>query len=162
MNDATFALAMHDPSLLCDKLELQRQTRLKLDKEGFNYKGKSSRSKEFGPSHDTPLREHVSQDIRNRRVSQLQGDLKEVDWQLSYALKQREKCTYVNNYSKALDVSKEMDELRTKKTKYQEELTLLQRKQAVSKPVKKCKDKKAAKGSGEGVIHQFLPKKSSS
>ena len=64
INDATIALAMHDPSLLGDNLELQRQARLKQDKEGFNYKKKSSRSKAFGPSRDTPLREHVSQDIR--------------------------------------------------------------------------------------------------
>ena len=85
-----------------------------------------------------------------------------VDLQLSYALKQKEKCANVNNYSKALDVSKEMDELRRKKSKYQEELILLQRKEAVSKCVKKCKNKKAAKGSEEGAIHQFLHKNSSS
>ena len=111
---------MHDPSLLCDKTELQKQARLKLHEEGFNYKKKSSRSKAFGPSRDAPVREHISQELRYKRVSQLQEVLKEVDLQLSFALKQREKCANVNNYSKALDVSKEMDDLRSKKRKYQE------------------------------------------
>ena len=35
-----------------------------------------------------------------------------------------------------------MDKLRKKKRKYQEELTLLQRKESVTKHVKKCRDKK--------------------
>ena len=152
---------MQDPSLLCDKTELQKQARLKLHEEGFNYKKKSSRSKAFGPSRDAPVRQHISQELRHKRVSQLQEDLKEVDLQLSFALKQREKCANVNNYSKALDVSKEMDDLRSKKGKYQEELTLLQRKEAASKRVKKCNETKAAKASEEGAMLQFLRKSSS-
>ena len=122
---------------------MQRQARLKLNEDGFNYvKKKGSRSKAVVPSSGKPVREHVSQGIRQKRVSQLEEDLKEVDLQLSYAIKQRERCANVNNFSKSLDISKEMGELRKKKRKYQE-LTLLQRKEAGSKRVKKCMEKKA-------------------
>ena len=45
----------------------------------------------------------------------MQEDLREVDTQVSYAAKQHERCAYVKEFSKALDVSKELDELRKKK-----------------------------------------------
>ena len=61
----------------------------------------------------------MSQEIRNNRISQLVEDLKEVDVQMRYATRQHERCANVNNFSKALDISKEMEELRNKKRKYQ-------------------------------------------
>ena len=89
--------------------------------------------------------------------------MREVDIQLSFALKQRAKCANVSNFSKALDVSKEMDDLRKKKRKYQEELTLLQRKEALSNRVKKCMSRRTkTPAPAKGNLDQFLCKKSAS
>ena len=69
INEAAFAVAMDDPSLLCSKAELQRHARLKLHKEGFPYKKKESRSKQFvTASREQPRRENSSQSIRQKRV----------------------------------------------------------------------------------------------
>lgn len=155
---------MEDPSLLCNKVELQALARQKLHNEGFNYKKKSSRSKAFGNTvSEQPDRKNLSQDFRQKRVAQIHEDLKEVDLQLSYAMKQREKCANVSNFSKALDVSKEMDELRSKKRKYQEELTILQKKEAVCKRAKKCAEKKAErKDKQQSSLTDIFLKESSS
>lgn len=94
---------------------MQKQARTKVHEDGFAYKKKSSRSKEFGSaSGSQPKQERTSQDFRQKRIEQLQEDLREVDIQVSYAAKQRERCANVKEFSKALDVSKELDELRKK------------------------------------------------
>ena len=150
---------MEDPSRLCFKNELQRLARRRVHESGFAYKKKGSRSKEFGNnSNDTsrPKRDKISQETRQKRVSQIQEDMKEVNMQLDYATKQRERCANVNNFGQALDVSKEMDELR-KKRKYQEELALLQKKEALCKRVKKCTSNKTmTQTMKKGNLYQFL------
>ncbi|XP_068742226.1 uncharacterized protein [Montipora capricornis] len=158
INEAAFDIALKNPTLLCSKLELQKQARTKVHEDGFAYKKKNSRSKEFGSaSGSEPKQERTSQDFRQKRIEQLQEDLREVDIQVSYAVKQRERCANVKEFSKALDVSKELDELRKKKRKYQEELTLLQRKESVTKRVKKCRDsKKGGEAAPQADLRQFL------
>ena len=107
---------MENLLLLCDKTELQRQARLKLHTEGFGYK-KVSRSKEFGNSSPVPSkREYVKPDVRQKRVEQLQEDVVEVHMQLNYAAKQCERCANIitSNFSKALDMSKQMEDARRK------------------------------------------------
>ena len=158
INEATFTLAMENPLLLCDKTELQRQARLKLHTEGFGYKKKVSRSKEFGNSSPVPSkREYVKPDVRQKRVEQLQEDLIEVDLQLNYAAKQRERCANMSNFSKALDMSKEMEDLRRKKRKFDEEITLLKKRNLASKRVKKCTEKKKSRSTTQkGDMRQFL------
>ena len=61
-----------------------------------------------------PEQERTSQDFRQKRIEQLQEDLRDVDIQVSYTAKQHERCANVKEFSKALDVSKELDELRKK------------------------------------------------
>ena len=111
---------------MCAKTDLQKQARLKLHNDGFSYKKKVSRSKEFGnASSVASKRGYIEPDVKEKRVEQLQEDLKEVDLQRNYAVKQRER---LNSFSKALDVLKEIEDLRNKKRKYEEELKLLQKK----------------------------------
>ena len=168
INEAAFAAAKEDPSLLCSKNVLQKQARLRLHNSGFVYKKKGTRSKQLGNVSNVgnackPTREKISQEMRQKRVAQLHEDMREVDIQLSFALKQRAKCANVSNFSKALDVSKEMDDLRKKKRKYQEELTLLQRKEALSNRVKKCMSRRTkTPAPAKGNLDQFLCKKSAS
>ena len=83
--------------------------------------------------------------------------------QLDYASKQREKCANVNQFSKALDVSKEMDDLRLKKRRYQEELSILQKKEKIIKRVKKCKEnQKMTEASKHNDLLKFACKSSAS
>ena len=65
INEAAFDIALKNPTLLCSKLELQKQARTKVHEDGFAYKKKSSRSKEFCST---------SQDFRQKRIEQWQED----------------------------------------------------------------------------------------
>lgn len=166
INEAAFSIAKENPLLIMNKNELQKLARKKVHESGFNYKKKGSRSKDFGnvsTAEEVPKREKMSQEIRNNRISQLVEDLKEVEVQMRYATLQREKCANVNNFSKALDISKEMGELCNKKRKYQEELAILQKKECLTKRVKKCLDKKGkATKTTESNIQAFFLKKNTS
>ena len=61
INEAAFDIALKNPTLLCSKLELQKQARTKVHEDGFAYKKKNSRSKEFGSaSGSEPKQERTS------------------------------------------------------------------------------------------------------
>ena len=79
---------------------------------------------------------------------------------MRYATQQHETCANVNNFSKALDISKEMEELRNKKRKYQEELAILQKEECLTKCIKKCLDKKgkATKTTDSNIQAFFMMK----
>ena len=80
--------------------------------------------------------------MREQRLIQVQEELKEIELQLGYVSRHRERCANVNNFPKAIEMSKEMEELRQKKRKYLEEVALLQKKGSLNKRVKKCLEKK--------------------
>ena len=146
INEACFAEAMKNPILLKNKLELQNLARQRLHDEGFQYKkGKSRSSAVSSPQSAVSgtTRKNVTRELREKRLGQLREDLKEVDLQLNFSIQQRNKCSNVHNYSKAVEVSQQIDELRQKKRKYQSEVELLQRKEAACKKVKRSISKKA-------------------
>jgi len=100
------------------ELELQKQARLKVHEEGFSYERKAQDLKNLVcPLEASPKKSVLSQDFRQKRMEQLKEDLREVDIQLTYAAKQCEKCANAKEFSKALDVSKELNQLRKKKRK---------------------------------------------
>ena len=158
INEACFSEAMRDPTLLKDKKELQRIARQNINKSGFKYKKGKSRSAMLTSYVSTSgkPKKNVTRDLREKRLEQLREDLKEVDLQLSFSLQQRDKCSNVHNFSKAVEVSQQIDELRKKKRKYQYELDLLHRKEAASKRVKKSISKK--KSPTPHTLHQCLGK----
>ena len=102
-------------------------------------------------------KKNVIRNLREKRLEQLREDLKEVDLKLSFSLQQRDKCSNVHNFSKAVEVSRQVDDLRKKKRKYQSKLDLLLGKAAASKRVKKCISKKK-KSSTHHTLHQFMKK----
>ena len=116
--------------MLASKIELQKLARQRLHESGFAYKKRESRSKYFGKTStiEKPKREKLGEEMRQQRLSHVEEELKEVKLQLGYASRQRERCANVNNFTKAIEMSKEMEELCKKKRKYQEEVTLLQKK----------------------------------
>ena len=77
--------------------------------------------------------------------------------------RQHERCANVNNFSKALDISKEMEELCNKKRKYQEELAIFQKEECLTNRVKKCLDKKgkATKTTDSNMQAFFMMKNTS-
>ncbi|CAB4019220.1 Hypothetical predicted protein [Paramuricea clavata] len=123
INENAFAVAREKPHLLASKIELQKLERQRLHESGFAYKRRESRSKYFGKMStvEKPKREKLGEEMRQQQLSHVQEELKEVYLQLSYASRQRERCANVNNFTKAIEMSKEMEELRQKKSKYQEE-----------------------------------------
>lgn len=76
---------MEDPSLLCFKNELQKKARRRVHESGYAYEKKESRSKEFGcnVTYRRPKREKINQAKREKRISQIQKDMKEVDLELN-------------------------------------------------------------------------------
>jgi hypothetical protein len=151
---------MKDPTLLKNKKELLRIARQNINNSGFQYKKGKSRSTMFAtPDSSTcgSTKKNVTRNLREKRLEQLQEDLKEVDLQISFSLQQRDKCSNVHNFSKAVEVSQEVDDIRKKKRKYQSELDLLHSKEAASKRVKKCISKKK-RSSTPHTLHQFLNK----
>ena len=70
----------------------------KLDSKGYNYKKKKSRSKLISATEqelqDAPPK-NISQEIRTKRINEIDEDLKEVDLQLDLCQKQRMKHTNV-------------------------------------------------------------------
>jgi hypothetical protein len=132
INENAFVIAKENPHLIASKKELQKRARKRLHESGFAYKKKESRSKDFGRKSTVekrPTREKLVEEMRVERLSNVEEELKEVDLQLSYASRQRERCANVKEFKKAIEMSKEMEELRQKKRKYQAEKTLLLKKE---------------------------------
>ena len=160
VNEACFSEAMKDPTLLKNKKELLDKAKQNINNSGFQYKKGKSRSTMFAtPDSSTcgSTKKNVTRNLREKRLEQLREDLKEVDLQLSFSVQQRDKCSNVHNFSKAVEVSQQVDDLRKKKRKYQSELDLLLGKEAASKRVKKCISKKK-KSSTPHTLHQFMKK----
>jgi hypothetical protein len=119
---------MKDPTLLKNKKELLRIARQNINNSGFQYKKGKSRSTMFAtPDSSTcgSTKKNVTRNLREKRLEQLRKVLKEFDLQISFSLQQRGKCSNVHNFSKAVEVSQQVDDLRKKKRKYQSELDLL-------------------------------------
>lgn len=147
INEAMFEAGKENPHFLSKLDELLVIARKRVHESGFNYKKKTSRSRDFGSSSSEevrPKREKISQEVREKRIDELNEDLQEVNMQIGFASKHRERCANVKEFTKAIEISKEMEELRRKKRKYEDELALLQKKDAATKRVKKCHAKKGS------------------
>ncbi|XP_028418536.1 uncharacterized protein LOC114543950 [Dendronephthya gigantea] len=119
----------------------------KLDSDGYNYKKKKSRSKLISNAgqdlQDKPPKK-ISQEIRTKRINELNEDLKEVDLQLDLCEKQRIKQTNVKQYAQAITLTEQISELRIKKRKLQNELANLQRKESKSVAYKRKTSQKCS------------------
>lgn len=156
INEACFELVKVNPSLVYKKSEMLKLAIAKLDSEGYNYKKKKSRSKLISNAEqdlqDMP-RKKISQEIRTKRINELNEDLKEVDLQLDLCEKQRIKQTNVKQYAQAITLTEQISELRIRKRKLENELANLQRKESKSVAYKQHKRKTSQEctGSTDGV-----------
>ena len=78
INDAAAKLCMETPDLLSDRQKLLELSREQVHKQGYNYRKGKTRSKRFAPeSSNDQKRPKLSEDVRIRRISQLEEDIAE-------------------------------------------------------------------------------------
>ena len=69
----------------------------------------------------------LSQELRSRRIHEVEADLTDLDTRLRYSEKAREKFATVKQYEHAAEKSKEIMSLRADKRKFQAEMAQLQK-----------------------------------
>lgn len=109
--------------------------RKKVDADGYIYAKKSSRSKVFGTEtaaqqSGPAKRARWSAEVRATRIQECQDDLANIDMQLKYAERAREKFANGQQYQSAIGALKEIREMKEKKRDLEKELEGLQRKEA--------------------------------
>ena len=139
LNEAAFNVALENPTLVANKGALLEQAKQKVDKDGYNYRKKRSRSSTIAPLPENTVK--MRPNIRSRQMKQISEDLEEVKKEVFHLEKSREKARNINADERALRITKEMDPLRQKRQRLEEELQLLQQKEK-----KSLKDKERRKG----------------
>lgn len=135
INQAAFELCSANPVLLKHKGDLLQAARKKVDADGYIYAKKSSRSKVFGTEtaaqqSGPAKRARWSAEVRATRIQECQDDLANIDMQLKYAERAREKFANGQQYQSAIGALKEIREMKEKKRDLEKELEGLQRKEA--------------------------------
>ena len=154
LNRAALKLALDDPSIVNDKQNLCNLARQMLHNSGYNYKKKTTRSKQFGESAGAQKREYISDSLKVKRLQEIQEDLTDTDTQMGLLTRQREKHVNVKQFGQAATLTEQISQLREKKRKLQEELTMLQTKK------RKCEKQNAKTKSlnaSHAKITRFLP-----
>ena len=154
LNKAAFKLALDDPGMVNDKQKLCDLARQMLHNSGYNYKKKTSRSKQFGESAGAQKREYLSDSLKVKRLQEIQEDLTDTDTQMGLLTRQREKHINVKQFGQAATLTEQISQLRAKKRKLQEEFTMLQTKR------RKCEKQNAKTKSlntSHAKITSFLP-----
>lgn len=137
VNKASKELALLNPALLTDRKVLFEKARLRVHNQGFNYKKKKSRSQLHLPQETTDKKQRMSGQIRNKRMKELGEDIGELEVEMRLQMQQREKYKNINDLTKAITSTEKLSELRNKKRQLQDELTVLQMKDAHVKKSKK-------------------------
>ena len=142
LNDAAYELVVENPQLVQNKGELQALAKKKIDSDGYLYKRKKSRSADLSLNEPAPGPSKLTPSLRSKRISEIEEDLKEIKVEMTLIEKSRFKARNVDNDEKARRLTQEMTPLRERKRKLEDELTLLQKKEAKSILQKKKRDAK--------------------
>ncbi len=142
LNEASFKIALEDPTLLSKKGVLVARARQYVHDSGFQFKKKNTRSQSLAGCIEKKAKHtYISAGIRERRVQLIKEDIVETNVKVSLLEKQREKYVAVENFSQTLTVWDQMGEERKTKRKLDEELTILQQKADHINRVKQSKEK---------------------
>ena len=106
VNDAAFELALSDQNiLLLSKQDLIEAAQKRVRDQGYNFiKGKSHSKHIHNPPDleelpsPAPKRPKVNEAMRNKKIAELQEDVKDLKDRLSYKEKQRDQATQSMNY----------------------------------------------------------------
>lgn len=141
VNEAAFKLALNDPSLINRKGELKSLAETSVNDNGYLYKKKKSRSSKLATSTCTSSSSSsapkLTGELRSKRISQLEEDIKEVKVEETLLEKSRAKARSLNQDDKARHFTQELGPVRTKKRKLEDELCALQKKEAKALQQKK-------------------------
>ena len=132
INDASLQLCLDNPLLLQERGKLLSMAREKVHAQGYQYRKKKSRSKLFGSKTETPQvakKPRLTQELRDKRITEINEDLAELDKRLTYLEKSRDKFVAVQQYERAAEKS---SSLRAEKRVLQSEMSQMQKLQAKS------------------------------
>ena len=127
INKASLKLAMDNPDLLNNKNKLTSLARKLAHENGYTYKKRKTRSKQFGDGGESK-REYLSEALKVKRLQEIQEDLTDTDTQMALLTRQREKHVNVKQFGQAANITDQISQLRGKKRKLEQELTLIQAK----------------------------------
>lgn len=121
--------------LLQERGKLLSLAREKVHAQGYQYRKKKSRSKLFGSKTETPQvakKPRLTQELRDKRITEINEDLAELNTRLTYLEKSRDKFVAVQQYERAAEKSKELSSLRAEKRVLQSEMSQMQKLEAKS------------------------------
>ena len=169
-NEASLKLCLEDPTLINDRGRLIEQARQQVHDDGYQYKKKNSRSKAFGKvanpdSGSEPKKPKWSQEMRSKRLAEIEEDIQGLDSQMRFLGRSREKYSATQQYEHAAEKCKEIASIRVRKRKLQSETTQLQKLDVKSKKYlkkkKTCKDQAQEPDLKHGVTKQSTGDKNS-
>lgn len=138
INDAAFKLCLENANLIQNKGKLLDLARKKLDDDGYNYVKRRSRSKTFGSEKGivedkVEKRQKLTEEMRQRKVSEISEDIETVNKIMSCLENERVKLVNMQKYSQAGQVLQQIAEKRKEKRKLSDQLAIIQAKEARSK-----------------------------
>ena len=140
LNQASFEICMENPTLLKDKGYVCELAKQKVDRDGYSYKKKKSRSSSLEAEGRPEKQVKSTPAIRSRHIKEKSEDLEEVKNEIMHLDNARKKARNVNKDERALHLTKELQPLREKQRQLERELELLQQKDK-----KSSKDKERRK-----------------
>ena len=117
---------------LQERGKLLSLAREKVHADGYQYKKKKSRSKSFGSGNlaeysQVTKKLRLTQELRDKRMAEIEEDLAELDTRLMYLERSREKFVAVQQYERASEKSKELSSVRSEKRELMSELSQMQK-----------------------------------
>lgn len=135
VNEAAKDLCLQNPELLSDRAKLLELSREKVHQEGYQYRKGTSRSKRlhYDSKQGTSKRPKISEDVRLRRISELEEDIKDATDQITIKEKRRNLASTSHQYKDCDRLTSQITMLRQKLREHRSELNQLQKKQCKSK-----------------------------
>ena len=109
INDASLKLCLDNPLLLQERGKLLSLAREKVHAQGYQYRKKKSKSKLFGSKTETPQvakKPRLTQELKDKRITEINEDLAELNTRLTYVEKSRDKFVAVHQYERAAKKSR--------------------------------------------------------
>lgn len=135
VNEAAKDLCLQNPELLSDRAKLLELSREKVHQEGYQYRKGTSRSKRlhYDSQQGTSKRPKITEDVRLRRISELEEDIKDATDQITIKEKRRNLASTSHQYKNCDRLTSQITMLRQKLREHRSELNQLQKKQRKSK-----------------------------
>ena len=118
INDASLQLCLDNPLLLQERGKFFHWREKKFMLKAIRPGKKKSRCKLFSSKTETPQvakNPRLTQELRDKRITEINEDLAELNTRLTYLEESRDKFVAVQQYEQAAEKSKEVSSLRAEK-----------------------------------------------